>query len=363
LVAGKYSREDLLAPPLARASTTMKRHKQLFSHVASFDALHAAYMKARRGKRYTPEALAFTAHLEDRLLELRNELLKGEYHTGQYQRFVVCEPKERLVAALPFRDRVVHHALCGVIEPIFERQFIADSYACRVGKGTHKAVDKLQYFLRAIRNLYGDAVWFLKADIAKCFPSIDHDILRSIITRSIGCKKTLKLIGEIIDSWEHGLGRGIPIGNLTSQLFANIYLNQIDQFVKHELKTRYYLRYMDDFVMLSGSKRQLHEWKKRIAEFTDSRLTLRLNSKTNVMPVAQGVNFCGYRTWWSHRLLRNASARRMRRKLKAFEWKYAADEIDFQRVNASVQSWLGHARHANTYKLRKKMFGQFTLGK
>lgn len=338
----------------------MHRFKRLYPQIYAFDNLYVAYLKARRGRRYDSEVLLFAAHLEDELMALYRELATGAYRTGEYRAFIVHEPKRREVAALPFRDRVAHHAICNVVEPIFERGFIAHSYACRVGKGTHAGVDQVTAWLRRLWR-EGVEPYALKGDVSQYFASVDHNALLYILRRKIGCQRTLDLLGMIIRGAGHS-GKGIPIGNLTSQLFANIYLNELDQFVKHELRAHYYLRYMDDFVILHPDKAQLHQWQDAIAAFLGARLCLVLNHRTRIFPTSQGIDFLGYRIWRTHRLLRKRSVRDMRRKLRRFEAQSAAGKLDLPRVNASIQSWFGHARHADTYTLRRRMFAKFKLG-
>jgi RNA-directed DNA polymerase len=339
-----------------------KTYRHLYQQITDFGNLHQAYLKARRNKRYRPEVLAFSANLERELLQLKRELITHTYRTGPYRRFLVHEPKERQVAALPFRDRVIHHALCNVIGPIVEATFIHDSYACRPGKGTHAGADRVTQFLRqAQRQCH--RVWVLKGDISRYFPSVNHAILLSIIKRKIACPETAQLIKEILESWhaEGKPGKGIPIGNLTSQLWANLYLNELDQFVKHELKCRWYVRYMDDWIILNGDKAELKRIKAEIADFLDAHLALQLNTKTGVFPAAQGINFLGYRIWATHRLLRKRSIKRMKRRLKRFQRGYASGSIELDYITASIMSWLGHAAHANTYHLRRKLFQDFSL--
>ncbi len=342
----------------------MKSNDDLYDAIASFENLHRAYLKARRGKRYSADCLQFSARLEENLLTLREELVSEAYRTGPYKHFMVYEPKPREIAALPFRDRVVHHALCNVIEPLFEPRFYAHSYACRVGKGTHRAVD---YFQRRWRRLArGGPVWVLKGDIQKCFASLRHDILLALLGRVIRCKRTLALLRGIVESAgtvdpDRGARRGVPIGNLTSQFFANVYLTPLDEFVLHVLHPLGYVRYMDDWCLLGRERSVLQEAKARLGEFLWQRLSLRLHTKSQVFPAAQGVNFLGYRIWTTHRLLRKASVTRMRRKLRWLRREYAAGRTNWPAVNARVQSWLGHARHANTYRLRQKLFGEFVL--
>ena len=339
-----------------------KTYRHLYNTICEFGNLHQAYLKARRNKRYRPEVLAFSAHLEEELLQLRQELLSGNYRTGDYRCFEVQEPKRRLVAALPFRDRVVQHALCNIIEPILDSRFIHDSYACRTGKGAHAGADRVTAFLREAHRNNGQA-WVLKGDVAQYFPSVDHEILLGLVGRTIRCGATMNLAREIVNSWHTaGMhGRGIAIGNLTSQLFANLYLNELDQFVKHELRQRHYIRYMDDFIVVGDDKATLNSIRQNVVEFLADKLALRTNSKTQVFPAAQGVDFLGYRIWATHRLLRKGSIKRMKRKLRHFSELYARGDIDLGRISASVQSWVGHCGHADTYNLRNRIFAEVNL--
>ena len=355
--AGRASSESERSVP---SGLSMKTYRNLYPLIYAFNNLYLAYVKARRGKRYKAEVLRFSVNLECELIALYRELADHSYRTGEYRCFTVYEPKRREVAALPFRDRVVHHALCNVIEPIFERGFIRDSYACRVGKGTHAAADRLTEFLRSAYRRWGGC-YVLKADVASYFPSVDHGVLMDIIRRRIACPETLELIKEILDSWNGNVGHGIPIGNLTSQLFANVYLNEFDQFVKHGLRARYYVRYMDDMILLAADKATLWEWRDAIQQFLGDALRLHLNNKTDIFPEARGVDFVGYRTWRTHRLLRKRSVKQMRRKLKALGARYEAGEVDVETISAVVASWVGHASHADTYRLRCRVFGEFTI--
>ena len=337
----------------------MRTFKRLYPLIYAFDNLYTAYLTARRGRRYDSEVLWFSMQLEGELMQLYHELQTETYETGEYRTFTVCEPKRREVAALPFRDRVVHHAICNVIEPRFDRAFISHSYACRVGKGTHAGADQITAWLQQLHR-QGIAPYVLQADVRSYFASVDHEALIGILARKIACPRTLDLLTGII----RGAGearKGIPIGNLTSQLFANIYLNELDQFVKHELRARYYLRYMDDFVILHADKAKSRRWRYQIAMFLQERLRLQLNERTRLFPASQGIDFLGYRIWRTHRLLRKRSVRDMRRKLRRFERQYAAGEISRERIEASIQSWIGHARHADTYNLRRRMFAEFKL--
>jgi retron-type reverse transcriptase len=344
-----------------------KTYKDLFPCIVDFENLYRAFLAARRNKRYRTEVLSFTSNLEENLIQLQNELLSGTYRTGPYRFFKVYEPKERVVAALSFRDRVVQHAIMAIIEPVWEPRFIFDSYACRVGKGAHAGADRIQYLIRRVRRTHGVSC-VLKGDVAKYFPSIDHGILKRLIRRRIACSRTLSLLDEIIDSTAV-IGdlapKGLPIGNLTSQLFANIYLHELDMFVKHGLRERFYVRYMDDFVVVHHDKAHLHLVRRRIEEFLWDQLRLLTNRKTQVFPVqihnGRALDFLGYRIWPSHRRLRKDSVKRMQRKLIKLEKAYACGLIDLNRISASIQSWLSHAGHADTYHLRSKLLGSVSF--
>lgn len=331
-----------------------KTHNYLFEYIVNFENLYGAYLKARRCKRYRKEVLIFSRNVEEELLTLREELVLGTYKTGHYRKFIIYEPKKREISALPFRNRVVHHAICTVIDPLFEKKFIKDSYACRIGKGTHAAADRLVASLRHAQRIW-ENVYCLKSDISKFFPSINHEVLKDIIRRTIRCKRTLHLIDEIIDSAPEGIG--MPIGNLTSQLFANAYLNDLDHFVKEEMQVRFYIRYMDDFVLLHYDKKQLHTWKSEIEGYLTDKLHLQLNLKTSVSPISQGVDFVGYRTWTTHRLLRKRSIIGMKRKLRKLSRLYKTNERTLADIRQVIASWLGHAKHANSYNVVKRVLG------
>jgi retron-type reverse transcriptase len=339
-----------------------KSYRHLFERIYDFENLYRAYLKARRGKRRSDEVLRFENDLEGNLIGLQNELIWGQYKTGAYRYFTVYEPKERQVAALPFRDRVLQHAVVAVIEPIWEARFIADSYACRVGKGTHAGADRAEQMMRQVKREHGE-VWALKADVSRYFQSIDHGRLKGLLRRYIRCPRTLRLLNEIIDS--AGDGVGLPIGNLTSQLFANVYLHALDEFVKYDLRERYYVRYMDDFVILSNDKAQLQSLRIEIEAMLWRRLCLVTNSKTHIFRVGglrgRALDFLGYRIYPTHRLIRKASARRADRALRRLRSAYKKGVISLDRVRQTVASWVAHASHASSEKIRKAVLEKFAF--
>lgn len=341
----------------------MKRHGDLFTRLVSFENLLGAAQAARRGKRFKSNVARFDFDVEQELLALRQELLTQTYRPGPYRTFTIREPKARLISAAPYRDRVLHHALCRVIEPIFDRTFIKDSYACRVGKGTHRAVEEFTRHARRYR-------YVLKCDIAKYFPSIDHEILVSLMARKIKDPRVLWLIRTIIDAsnqqefvCHYYAGddlyapiarlKGIPIGNLTSQFFSNVYLDGFDHFVKEELRCSAYLRYCDDFVVFGDDKRPLWAIKAAMGDYLGGlRLTLHPR-KCQVLPTRDGVDFLGYRVFPTHRRLRATTAKRAIRRLHAKARACVRGVLSVDQWRQSLASWLGHAQHADTYGLRR----------
>jgi len=326
----------------------MKTFKNLYGKICSYENLYGAYLKAKRGKSKSEEVLYFTYNLENELDKLQCELINGEYKTGEYRHFVIFEPKERKISALPFRDRVVHHAICSVIGPIFEKKFIFDSYACRKKKGTHAGVMRLQKFIRGV----SEDAYVLKCDISKYFFSVDCRVLKRIIRKKISDEKLLCLLDNVIDSSKSG----IPIGNLTSQLFANIYLNELDEFVKYELREKYYVRYMDDFLILNESKYELHKVKDKIELFLSS-IKLKFHpKKVNIFPVRLGVDFLGYRIFRDYRLIRKSTVRRFIRNVNRKIRRCDLGVVSFDKLLESFNSWEAYMGYGNSYKLRNSLY-------
>jgi len=333
-----------------------RTYKRLFEEVTSFKNLLLAAAKAQKGKRMKPNTARFNFFLEKELVRLQAELLSQTYRPGRYRSFYVYEPKPRLISAAPYRDRVVHHALCNVIEPIFDRTFIYDSYACRPDKGTHIALDRAQGFLRA--NKY-----VLQCDIQKYFPSINHEVLLSIIAGKIKDERTVWLAKLIIESAASGVRQvassavGIPIGNLTSQFFANLYLNELDYFIKFNLRERYYIRYMDDFLLFGNDKAHLNKRKSEINGFLQEHLKLRLHPKKSVVfPVKEGVKFLGFRIFREHRRLKKENIKRFLKRIKMQKALFLKGLFSIERIRDSLQCWNAHASYGNTYRLRKSLF-------
>lgn len=305
-----------------------------------------AYHKARKCKRYRPDVLEFEANREDNLFHAIEVLKDGTYQPGEYRVFKVWEPKERIIMALPFFDRVIQHMIVNFIEPIFEKRFLFHSYACRKGKGVHEASKTLSKWLYELEVVQGKKIYAIKGDIHHYFQSVSHDILKAEIRRYISDKALLKILDRIID--HNGIfqpGVGIPVGNLTSQLFANVYLNKLDQFVKHELKVKYYVRYMDDFIILSEDPAELRRLLAIIEEFLRRELQLELNPKTTILAAKNGINFVGYIHYKDHKKIRKDARRRLTKLLKAFE----TGEVEVEYFDRSIESRFGHMEHADTY--------------
>jgi len=317
----------------------------LFNRIASFENLLLAERRARRGKGRRGDVLAFWLDCERELLNLKNELLSLAYRPGGYRQFTAHESKDRLISAAPYRDRVVHHALMNVIGPVLERSFIFDSYANRKGKGTHRALVRCSRFCRASR-------YVLKCDIAEYFGSVDHDILSAQLRRRIADEGTLWLTEAIVRAAPGG--KGLPIGNLTSQCFANVYLDGFDHFVKEDLRCRRYLRYVDDFAVFSDDERWLHGIRRLMDRYLRERLKLRLHPrKTRIFPVAEGVGFLGFRIFPTYRLLRKASGYHYRRSLFRLARAHREGRVTDGAVRDSFRSWTAHASWGGTFGLRK----------
>jgi retron-type reverse transcriptase len=351
----------------------MKRVGGLWETVVSFANLHEAVRRASLGKRKRPDVAAFLMNVESELVSLRHELESDTYRTGPYREFLVHQAKPRLISAAPFRDRVVHHALTQVLEPIFERRFSRDSYACRVGKGTHKALQRAKW--AAARFPY-----VLKCDIRKYFASIDHAILQSLLEKTVKCQATLRLAQCIIDGWDEPeqvihyfpgddlfspleRRRGLPLGNQTSQFLANVYLNPLDQYVNRELRPGCYIRYVDDFLLFSQSKAELAEMRGAVETFLDELRLLVHERKSRVYRCTEGVTFLGWRLFPEKSRLVRENVVRFRRRLREMERAFREGAATREDIRTRIHSWIGHAAAGNTWRLRERLFAQFTLVK
>lgn len=329
------------------------RRLTLVEAIADYGSVQKAYNKARKCKRYRRDVLIFTKDKEEKLERVRNEILGLSYEPSEYRYFKVYEPKERQIMALPFYDRVVQHAINNVLEPIFEKRFIFHSYACRKNKGMHAASDTLKSWLYEWQRFHPDTpMYAIKADIHHYFQSINHDVLKAEIRKVIKDAKALALIDKIIEhNGQMPDGTGIPVGNLTSQLFANIYLDKLDKYIKHTLGAEKYERYMDDFIILSPDKEELRRWLADIERFLREELILELNPKTVILCAKNGIDFVGYKHRATHRKVRPDSIKRIKRTIK----KYERGEITRENLQKSIASWTGRAGHADSLHLRKKI--------
>lgn len=301
-----------------------------------------AWQEFLRGKRKRKDVAVFSVNLVSNILSLRQELLDKTYTHSDYEAFKINDPKPRDIHKAGVRDRLLHHAIYRILYPFFDTKFIFDSYSCRLDKGTHLAINRFCEYAGKVSKNYTQTAWVLKCDIRKFFASIDHNILKSILRESFGDEDILWLLGKIIDSFSTSgkIGVGLPLGNLTSQLFVNIYMNKFDQFMKRELKIKYYVRYADDFVILHSSREYFQLLLLEISTFLKTELSLDLNpKKVSISTFASGVDFLGWVNFLRHRVLRRSTKRKI---IQKFE-RGLSDE--------SINSYLGHLSHGNAYRI------------
>lgn len=323
-----------------------KKHKHLIERIADIENLRAAYEKTARGKRRTFGYLEFKEYAQANLVLMSEAILAGAWVQGPYREFTIYEPKARLISALDFKDRLAQHALVNVIGPIFEKTMLPQTFACRRGMGTHAGVKFIQASLRRTQARY-----YLKTDYSKFFQSIDRAVLYEMIERKVSCKATLKFIRAMVpDS-----GRGIPIGSLTSQLFANVYGNTVDRLIHFGLGHRHWARYMDDIVILDSDLGRLKDTFRAIEQHGKDVLKLNI-SKWTASPVSRGINFLGYRIWPTHKLLRKDSVTRAKRKIKRF-----IEHKETEALDKFLAAWTGHARWADTHNLITYLENQHAL--
>jgi len=339
----------------------MDNKRDLWKGLCSYDNLLLAFKKARRHKTQKQYVIDFEKDLETNLLLLRSELLLHSYAPKPLVHFIICDPKTRKISKSDFRDRVVHHALCNIIGPIFDKLFIYDSYANRIGKGTLKAVQRFDVFKTKASKNNTVKCYILKADINKYFENVDHKILISIIKKRIADKRVLWLIKKILANYSSVFpGKGMPLGNLTSQFFANIYLNELDYFIKHTLKARYYIRYVDDFVILEHDKEQLEFYKKSIEYFLKTKLNLQLHKdKSKIFAYGTSMSFLGLRVFCYHKLLKKPNLRKMKNNLLFLKEKYKKGAVDYDDIYDFMEGWTAYAKNADTYRLRKNILASF----
>lgn len=314
-----------------------------YNDIISIENLLLAWKEFVRGKRKKHDVQVFQLDLMYHILALHEELKAGTYRHGGYHAFKISDPKPRDIHKASVRDRLVHHAVYRVLYPFYDRTFIADSYSCRKEKGTHKAIDRLQAFVWKVTRNNTRAAWVLKCDVRKFFANIDHDILMRLLRVRIADGRIVSLLQEIVGSFSSADGKGLPLGNLTSQLLVNIYMNEFDQFAKHKLKARHYIRYADDFVFLSDDRDWLVRALLRVGQFLKDELGLVLHpGKISNGTTAAGVDFLGWVHFPDHRVLRTSTKRRA---MKSMVASAGTKEV--------VQSYLGLMRHGNCRKLER----------
>ncbi len=330
-----------------------KRVNNVFYEKLKFSNMLKAYERSKENKRNRKEVIVFELDSVSNIMKILKSLNEGTYQVGKYREFIIYEPKKRLIEALPFKDRVVQQWYVEeFIKPIFVPKFIIDSYACINGRGVHSAVRKLNKYMYNFSQKQKD-FYILKCDISKYFYSIRKEILYRIIERYIKDRNVLKLTKMLI--YHNDDPVGIPIGNYTSQYFANIYLNQLDHFVKEKLRIKYYVRYMDDFVLLLDSKEKCKEVLGKITQFLSEELGLTLNKKTNYFKSKQGVRFCGYKVYDNRILLLNENKKKIKKKIKIWNKLYHENKLDLKETALKLNSWIGHAQNADTYHLIQEM--------
>jgi len=342
--------------------------QDFYSKICSLENLFLAFNNARKGKTKRRYVKRFQLDLHNNLTKLQQELVSQTYLPNKLKTFTLRDPKTRKISKSAFRDRVVHHALCNIIVPILEKSFIYDSHANQIGKGTLKAIERFDIFKRKVSRNNTITCWVLKADIKHYFDEMNHDILVGIIRKKIQDEKVIWLIKQILNTPARSFGgganefckKGMPLGNLTSQFFANLYLNELDQFVKHKLRTKYYIRYVDDFVILHENKEQLELWKEEINKFLKERLKIELHpSKTHVLNLNSGINFLGFRIFYNFKLLRKSNMGNFEKKFNHMKILYNEGVINRDKVIEKLEGWMEYASQGDTFKFRKYVLRNF----
>ena len=342
----------------------------------SLRALETAFRGAARGKRYRTYGAAYNYRRLEALLVLQYELRSGNYYPKPHKRFIVQDPKKRLIDAPHFRDRIVHHTVCAVLNSTYEPCFMYDSYACRQNKGTHKAAKRLQHFIRWQTSA---PLYVLHIDISKYYASVNHGVLKRLLRNKLQDPLLLQVLGTIIDCYQSGNEhdhlftpdspyhtngpRGIPIGNLTSQIFGNIYLHEVDVYIKRVLKAKRYIRYMDDLLIISNDKQGLQQWKQQIIQFLHNELYLTVHPrKTRLFPARTGVEFVGYVIWRHKIRIRSSTVKLFKRRWKQLLRQYQQGLLSKDELREIFYSWVAHLSHASprqANQLIKKLYSQY----
>jgi retron-type reverse transcriptase len=304
--------------------------------------------------KYKRDALMFAKDTHYNIRSLIERLKDGTYQMDEYIYFKVYEPKEREIYAPRFKDKMVQVMANNILKKIYNKCFIKDSYACIDEKGTHKALNKIQHYLRKAYWISGNKAFIVKIDIHKYFYSIDRDLLKRILRKKIRCVKTLNLLDQILDSSPDE--KGLPLGNITSHLFANIYLNELDRYCKRKMGLKYYVRYMDDIVIIVKDREEARCTLYAIKRFVENELKLKLNNKkSKIFPIDQGVNMVGFKIQRTHKLLRNDCKKKIKRKVKKLPALLNSEQLTDKKVEQMLNSWLGHARHGSSYNFIQKI--------
>lgn len=326
----------------------MKRHGNLFSKIIEKDNIYLAYRKARKGKGWQDTVKNFECNLDENIESIQKSLINKTYSTSSYTQKTIYEPKQRIIYKLPFNpDRIIQHAVMNIVEPIWDDLMIHDSYSCRAGKGIHAASKRTSEFIRKINPGY-----CLKMDIRKFYPSIDHETMLDIVKQKIKCQDTIDLFEDVIYSMPDG--KNIPIGNYTSQWLGNLYMNEVDMFVKHNLHFKHYIRYCDDFIFLHKDKTYLHEIKNTVTDFINISLDMSL-SKDDIFPISHGIDFLGYRHFPNYILVRKSTAKRVKKRLQHLPMRLSNEEITKDQYRSTIASTLGWLQWADSYNLRQDL--------
>ncbi len=336
-----------------------------FEDIVSVENLLSAWREFECGKKSRKDVQDFSMHLMDNIFSLHHDLLNHTYKHGGYQAFKINDPKPRDIHKAPVRDRLLHHAIYRILYPFFDKTFTADSFSCRFEKGTHKSIKRFREFANKVSKNNTRTCWILKCDIRKFFANIDHEILTKILREHISDENIMDLLENVIGSFSANKnGVGLPLGNLTSQLFVNIYMNRFDQFAKHKLKSKFYIRYADDFVFFSEDKKVLEEKVILVGEFLEKELRLQLHpNKVFIKTLSSGVDFLGMVNFPDHRILRENTKRRMLKKLDGKRDDLHNDLIDEKAFNQSLQSYLGMLKHCKGWKIQNFIKSKYSIDK
>ncbi len=338
-----------------------------YDELFTFEHLYEAHRKARRCKRCKKDVILFELNLSENLWDVYDALRDRTYTVGGYNNFTIHEPKQREIQALCYRDRVVQHVLCDLyLYPLLTRRLIYDNGACQKGKGTDFALNRLTHFLSDFYKHYGTTGYMLKADIRHFFPTVDHGVLKQKIRRAVNEPEILVLLDQIIDSYNGETGKGIPMGNQTSQLFALYYLDQMDRLVKERLHVKYYLRYMDDCILIHEDKAFLKHCLNKMRELVEDELLLEFNQKTQIFPIRNGVDFLGFHFYMTDtgkviRKVRQSTKKRYKKRMKKLRLDYNAGRIELEDVKKTLPGFYGHLKRGHTYRLQKAVHRDFVL--